>query len=191
MTLPGSEPYIDCLVLHSPLPTIEETLGAWEILSTFVPKNIHSLGISNTSLETLQYLYSQTILKPSVVQNRFYSETKWEVQLRKWCREKGIVFQSFWTLTGNPKIMASSIVKDMSEALDKVGVQDPTTVALYSLVIGLNGTCVLDGTTNDGRMKSDLEGLEVMGRLIEGEWRGRWAQWLGDFKKMIGELEDN
>jgi diketogulonate reductase-like aldo/keto reductase len=187
MTFPGSEPYIDCLVLHSPLPTIPETLAAWEAFSSYVPSSIHSLGISNTTLPILQSLYSSASIKPSVVQNRFYPETRWEVPLRKLCREHGIVFQTFWTLTGNPKLLASDVVKEMSEALTSVGLVDEKAVALYALVLGLEGTSILNGTTNEERMINDLDGLETVGRLIEGEWKEKWTEWLIGFKKLIRE----
>jgi diketogulonate reductase-like aldo/keto reductase len=189
-TFPGSkEPYIDCLVLHSPLPTVPETLAAWKAFSFYVPRHIKSLGISNTSLQVLQYLYADAAIKPSVVQNRFYPETRWEGELREWCRAKGIVFQSFWTLTGNPEIMRSEVVKEISEALKGKGVEDEKAVAVYMLVLGLEGTSVLNGTTNKGRMRNDLEGLETVGQLIEGEWKERWDGWLVAFKQLIGEPE--
>jgi diketogulonate reductase-like aldo/keto reductase len=189
LTFPGSEPYIDCLVLHSPLPTITETLQAWKAFSFWVPSRIHSLGISNTTLQMLQELHAEATIKPSVVQNRFYPDTQWEVPLREWCREKGIVFQSFWTLTGNPGLMESNVVSEMSQELESKGMEDGSALALYALVLGLDGTSVLNGTTNEGRMKNDLERLEVVGKLIEGEWKEKWATWLTAFKRLIDEPE--
>ena len=60
--------YIDCLVLHSPLPSIGETQRAWQILSSYVPHKIRALGISNTSFAILQSLYNEMAIKPSVIQ---------------------------------------------------------------------------------------------------------------------------
>ncbi len=75
----------------------------------------------------------------------------------------------------------------MSEALTSVGLVDEKAVALYALVLGLEGTSILNGTTNEERMINDLDGLETVGRLIEGEWKEKWTEWLIGFKKLIRE----
>jgi diketogulonate reductase-like aldo/keto reductase len=59
----AEESYIDCLVLHSPLPTISETMEAWNAMSSFVPTKVHSLGISNTSLPILQHVWKNSSVK--------------------------------------------------------------------------------------------------------------------------------
>lgn len=123
-----------------------------------------------------------------MVQNRFYPNTQWEVPLRKFCREDGIIFQSFWTLTGNPQLVGSKVVEEMSEAIAGKGLVDEKAIALYSLVLGLEGTSILNGTTNEERMRGDLEGLQAVGDLIEGEWTEKWDEWLLDFKTLIGEV---
>jgi diketogulonate reductase-like aldo/keto reductase len=189
LTFPGSgEPYIDCLVLHSPLRTIEETLQAWKVFESYVPTKIRTLGISNTTLDVLQAVCTETTIKPSVVQNRFYPATQWDVPLRGYCREEGIVFQTFWTLTGNPGLLKSKAVKEMAETLKEAGVADEKAVALYSLVLGLEGTSVLNGTTNEERMVGDLRGLSTVGSMIEGPWKEKWEEWLEEFKDLIGDL---
>jgi len=190
LTFPGSgEPYIDCLVLHSPLRTIEETQRAWRIFESYVPGKIRSLGISNITLDILESLYLEVNIKPSVIQNRFYPATQWDVELRRFCREEGIIFQTFWTLTGNPGLMKSRVVKEMAETLKKarIGVGDEKAVALYALVLGLEGTSVLNGTTNEERMAGDLVALRAVGEKVEGEWKEKWEGWLEGFKELIGE----
>jgi diketogulonate reductase-like aldo/keto reductase len=181
--------YIDCLVLHSPLPKIEDTQTAWETLSTYVPHKIRSLGISNTTYAVLQTLHNEMTVKPSVVQNRFYPNTDWEVPLRKYCREQGIIFQSFWTFTGNPTLMKTNPVVNLAGELNRLGVEDPEVVALYSLVLGLEGIAILDGTTKFSRMKTDLEGLEIASKWADGDGKEKWASCLSDFKQLIGENE--
>lgn len=46
--------YIDTLVLHSPMPTMAETMEVWKTLETFVPGKIWNLGISNCDLSVLE-----------------------------------------------------------------------------------------------------------------------------------------
>lgn len=190
-SLAPEETYVDCLVLHSPLPTLAETHVAWGVFSSYVPHRIRSLGISNTTLSVLQSLYTNPTIciKPCVVQNRFYPDTNWEVTLRQFCREKDIIFQSFWTFTGNPGLMGSEVVSGLAREIEKVGVksEEADVVALYALVIGLEGVTVLDGTTDAARMKSDLEGLEAVGKWAEGDGRETWEGYLAGFKKLVGE----
>jgi diketogulonate reductase-like aldo/keto reductase len=188
LTVPGSgEPYIDCLVLHSPLQTLEETLRAWRVFESYVPSKIRTLGISNTTLDVLESICKEVTINPSVVQNRFYQATRWDVPLRGFCRDEGIVFQSFWTLTGNPGLMKSKVVTEMAETLKEAGITDEKAVALYSLVLGLEGTSVLNGTTNEERMVGDLTGLRTVGAAIEGVWKEEWEKWLSEFKRLVGE----
>jgi diketogulonate reductase-like aldo/keto reductase len=178
--------YLDCVLLHSPLPKREGTAIAWIALSSYVASGkIRHLGIANVSLPVLDFLVNHMEIKPSVVQNRFYpdSNPKYEVQLRRLCREQGIVFQSFWTLTGNPGLLKSEVVKELAK---EVGVS--VQVALYALVVGLEKVTVLDGTTNEERMVEDLEGLVKVGRWAEGEGREGWERILEDFRKLIGDL---
>lgn len=181
-TIEGEEPYLDSVVLHSPLPTIEETLTAWKTLEGYVPNKIRNLGISNTTLEILRAVHEKTSVKPSVVQNRFHQETAWEVALRAFCKENGIVFQSFWTLSANKPLYRSAPVKKVAES---VGV--PAAVAYYSLVLGLESLTILDGTTTEEHMKDDLEGIKTVGDWAEGDGKEAWASALTNFKGLIGE----
>jgi diketogulonate reductase-like aldo/keto reductase len=180
----GDITYLDCVLMHSPLPKLEGTAIAWTTLQSYVRQGkIRHLGIANVSFPVLAFLVKDMDVKPSIVQNRFYADTRYEVQLRRFCREQGIVFQSFWTLTGNPGLLKSEAVKELAKAVG-VSVQ----VALYALVVGLEKVTVLDGTTNEGRMVEDLEGLEKVGRWAEGEGSGEWERILEDFKELVGEL---
>ncbi|KAK2589792.1 hypothetical protein QQS21_012527 [Conoideocrella luteorostrata] len=181
-TIDGQEPYLDSLVLHSPMDTLQDTMTVWKILESYTPHKIHNLGISNTTLQVVEVLYGNMAVKPSVVQNRFYDGTQWEVDIRAYCREKGIVFQSFWTLTSNPQLVKSQPVKLVSQ---KAGVKVPA--AYYALVVGLEGLTVLDGTTKELHMREDLEGLEKVGVWAEGPGASDWASALAGFKELIGD----
>ena len=66
-------PYLDSLVLHSPLPSLEETLTVWNTMESFVDEGkVKQLGISNCyDFELFQALYNQARIKPKVLQNRY------------------------------------------------------------------------------------------------------------------------
>jgi len=78
-TEPSQEPaYIDCLVLHSPFPSQHQREEAWRAMQSHVPHSVRTLGISNVYLvPTLQALYGFATVKPVVVQNRFYRDTRY------------------------------------------------------------------------------------------------------------------
>jgi len=84
--------------------------------------------------------------------------------------------------------MQSKVVSEIVESLESVGVEDGGAVALYALALGLEGTSVLNGTTNEARMRKDLEALALLGRNVEGDWKEEWQRWLKEFKVLIGEV---
>jgi len=174
--------YIDSLVMHSPLRTMQETLEAWSVMSSYHPDAVRNLGISNVTLPILKELCRNAGVKPTFVQNRFYAETGHEAELRAFCKENGIIFQSFWTLTANPRLARSQTVARVAQG---AGVQ--SVAAYYCLVLGLEGVTVLDGTSDADHMKEDLEGIEKVGIWAEGEGKDEWGQALLEFKGMIGE----
>lgn len=179
---PGDGPqYLDSFLLHSPLDTMSETLEAWGVLGEFVGRGqIRHIGISNCPLPILQRLEGE-VLAPAIVQNRFYPDTSYESELRAYCRRLGIVFQSFWTLTGNPMLVTDLAVMDLAR---KVGVEEE--VALYALVLGLKGISVLDGTTKEDRMVGDLMGVEMVGEWASGN-KVEWEDLMARFKELLGE----
>ena len=84
--------------------------------------------------------------------------------------------------------MNSDVVRNLTQEIAKIGVvRDSDVVALYTLVIGLEGITILDGTTNAARMKWDLAGLHAVGRWAEEEGKEQWMKSLGAFKRLIGE----
>lgn len=177
---PEEGSYIDCMLLHSPLPTIEQTLEAWTLLESYVPRQIRTLGISNVTLPVLQAIYDNSKVKPSVVQNRFYPQTRYDVPIRNFCREHQIIYQSFWTLTGNPALLKSEPVVQLAQA---VGVGLP--VALYALVMN-SGIEVLNGTTSQEHMREDLEGVVKV-----QDWAARnsrdWTSTTNMFQELISD----
>lgn len=172
--------YIDCLVLHSPFPSATQTEEAWRAMEAHVPGSVRTLGISNIySISALEELYKSASIKPSVVQNRFFRDTGYDREIRMFCAEKDITYQSFWTLTANPNLLMSEPARELAKAVD---VSLP--VALYGLVLGLGRVSVLDGTTNPERMLEDLAGI---GKI--GEWQSahasEWSQLQNAFDRLL------
>ena len=133
-----------------------------------------ALGISNVTLPVVREIYNSSTVKPSVVQNRFYAQTGYDGPLRAFCREHGITYQSFWTLTGNPKLLKSKPVHDLAQA---TAVSVPT--ALYALVMEL-GVEVLNGTTSAEHMRDDIDGVQRAREWAVSNAR-EWSQIARDF----------
>ncbi|KAM3430678.1 hypothetical protein MY4824_007557 [Beauveria thailandica] len=179
-TIDGQDAYLDSLVLHSPLDTLDDTIVAWKTLEGYHPHKIRNLGISNATLGIVEAVHSRVTVKPAIVQNRFYPDTGYEAGLRVFCKEHNVKFQSFWTIGANPHLIKSQPVVNVVQGAG-VGVVS----AYYALVMGLEGITILDGTTKEAHMKEDLEGLERVGAWADGDGEATWKRALGEFKQLI------
>ena len=155
--------YLDCLVLHSPLPQARQSLEVWRAMESLVEaRGVRQLGISNCyRLEQLEELYDSARYKPAVVQNRFYAETGYDRMIRAFCRQRGIIYQSFWTLTANPQVLAHRTVREMAS---RHGRTPPQILFRY---LTQNDIVPLTGTRSEIHMREDLGVFEF--ELSEAE----------------------
>lgn len=157
--------YVDSLVLHSPLFPYANLRSVWGAME----KILHSggalqLGISNCyDLELLKRLYEDADVKPSVVQNRFYRESGYDIALREWCCQRGIVYQSFWSLTANPHILGSQVITVLSKKYMK------TPAQIWYRYLSHKAIVPLIGSTSQLHMDQDLAifTFELNGTEIE------------------------
>jgi len=145
--------YVDGLILHSPLENIDRTMIVWQAMEqTYHQGGTKQIGISNCyDLEMLKQLYEAAVIKPTVLQNRFYQDTDYDKKIRRWCQEQKIIYQSFWTLTANPQILSSGIVQKAAQKYQKTAIQIFFRVLVDMGIVPLTGTC------SDKHMKEDLE----------------------------------
>lgn len=108
--------YLDCLLLHSPLATFDDTLIAWRAMQRLAAAGkVRQLGLSNCyDYEYLVALYDSVDVKPSVLQNRFHGVTGYDHRIRQFCRRRGIIYQAFWILTANKHILANETIERLS-----------------------------------------------------------------------------
>jgi len=131
------------------------------------------LGISNCyNTEVMRQLYTDATVKPSIVQNRFYQETGYDADLRTWCSNHGIIYQSFWTLTANPHILASNTVRSIAQKFNK------TESQIFFRYLSQIGIVLLTGTCSEQHMREDLsifdfelssDDLKVVSHLLKQE----------------------
>ncbi len=144
--------YVDCLILHSPLPNARDMTEVWRAMEAVVQQGgARRLGISNCSrLVELERLYRFAEIKPSVVQNRFHAKTGYDHALRAFCRQHQISYQSFWTLTGNRELLAHAKLRACAV---KYGRTAPQILFRY---LTQSDVTPLTGTTNAMHMREDL-----------------------------------
>jgi diketogulonate reductase-like aldo/keto reductase len=97
-----------------------------------------------------EFLYENATVKPAVLQNRFYADTGYDKQLRAFCRQQQVVYQSFWTLTANPKILADATVKALAEKYQRGPAQ------IFFRYLTQIGIVPLTGTTSAEHIREDL-----------------------------------
>jgi diketogulonate reductase-like aldo/keto reductase len=148
--------YLDALVLHSPLPREAETLQVWTAMEALVDAGgVKRIGISNCySLKTLEALYRASRIKPSVVQNRFYAESDYDIDVRAFCLAHDISYQSFWTLTANPHLLEDETVRLLTLKYRRTPAQ---VLFRYLTQVGVTP---LTGTKSEAHMREDLDILQ-------------------------------
>ncbi|TPQ25605.1 aldo/keto reductase family protein [Methylomonas koyamae] len=144
--------YLDGLVLHSPLADRKQLLEVWQAMEALAGAGkVKQLGISNCyDFALFEYLYQTAEIKPAVVQNRFYADTGYDKQIRAFCRQRQIVYQSFWTLTANPRVLAHPAVTAAA------GARGRTPAQIFFRYLHQHGVVPLTGTCSAAHMGEDL-----------------------------------
>jgi len=148
--------YVDAYILHSPLQPYATLMKVWNAMQDiFNKKEALELGISNCyNLDVLKQLYAHAKIKPAIVQNRFHQESKYDAELRLWCDSKGIIYQSFWSLTANPHILNNELVLQISRHYKK------TSEQIFFRYLTQCEIVPLTGTWSSEHMQEDLSILD-------------------------------
>jgi diketogulonate reductase-like aldo/keto reductase len=157
--------YLDCLVLHSPLPSATQTLEVWRTMESLAEAGaVRQLGISNCyRLEQLAELYDSARFKPAVVQNRFYAQTGYDREIRAFCRQHGIIYQSFWTLTANPQALTHRTIREIAAKHRR------TPEQILFRYLTQNDIVPLTGTRSETHMRQDVAIFEFELAELERE----------------------
>lgn len=144
---------LDSLVLHSPMDRAEDTLTAWRAMEAAHDEGrVRQLGISNCYRpEVFEQLWAAARVKPAVLQNRLYRESGYDVELRAICRERGVAYQSFWTLTANPHLLEGGPITAAAAAHRR------TPAQIFYRALTQLGVVPLIGTTSEAHMREDLD----------------------------------
>jgi diketogulonate reductase-like aldo/keto reductase len=112
---------------------------------------VKQLGISNCyDLQQFKLLYRNAKVKPAVIQNRFYAEAQYDRTIRDFCQQQRITYQSFWTLTANPKVLAHAMLKTLAAKYQR------STAQVFFRYLNQINIIPLTGTTSETHMREDL-----------------------------------
>ncbi|NOT83347.1 MAG: aldo/keto reductase [Methylococcaceae bacterium] len=144
--------YLDCLVLHSPLANPQHTLEVWQAMERiFNSGDVKQLGLSNCyDLAQFVSLYQSAKIKPAVIQNRFYADTQYDHALRDFCHQHHVIYQSFWTLTANPNILADAKLQNLATKYCR------SVAQIFFRYLSQQNIVPLTGTTSTKHMQEDL-----------------------------------
>jgi diketogulonate reductase-like aldo/keto reductase len=144
--------YLDCLVLHSPLVNERDLMEVWRAMEAiFESGGAKQLGISNCyALAQLERLYRKAHIKPAVVQNRFHAGTRYDREIRAFCRQHRIHYQGFWTLTANAGVLAHDTLRALASNYGR------TPAQVFFRYLTQIDIIPLSGTTSQTHMREDL-----------------------------------
>jgi len=146
---------LDSFVLHGPsmrhglTDTDWSTWGAMEALQR--AGKTRWLGISNVTLPQLEELMAGASVKPTFVQNRCFASMRWDLDVRRFCRDHGLRYQGFSLLTANPEVVRHPRLREVARRLDANLAQVVFAFARQA------GMITLTGTTSAEHMRADLE----------------------------------
>ena len=150
---------VDSFVLHGPSSGYEWTESDAELWEAMRHERsagrAQLLGVSNVSLVHLEQMEDAHSELPAFVQNRCYARTGWDREVRRFCRERGIIYQGFSLLTANVDVVRSSRVAKIA-ARARVG--PAQVVFAFARSVGM---LPLTGTSSAEHMKQDLDGSRV------------------------------
>jgi len=146
--------YVDAYLLHGPSGRSGLSRAdreAWRAMEELCRAGrTRFLGISNVSLAQLSALHGEASVKPAFVQNRCFASTGWDSEVRRFCRENGIVYQGFSLLTANKALLEGPVIHRMAE---RAGRSPAQVVFRFALQAGM---IPLTGTSSALHMKDDL-----------------------------------
>jgi diketogulonate reductase-like aldo/keto reductase len=143
----------------------QQTEEVWQAMEQiFHSGGARQLGISNCyDLQQFKLLYRNAKVKPAVIQNRFYAETQYDRTIRDFCQQQRIIYQSFWTLTANPKVLAHATLQTLATKYQRSAAQ------VFFHYLNQINIIPLTGTASKTHMKEDLAIIDF--ELTTDEYR--------------------
>ena len=155
---------IDSLLLHSPLRRFQDTMVVWGRFEAAVDRgDVKQIGISNCyDVKVFKDLYDKARIKPKVLQNRFYADSNYDKDLRAFCRNNHVTYQTFWTLTANKHLLVASKKNAITDAATRLKATPEQILFAYLIRAGHQP---LTGTKSPRHMQQDLQAPKLAADL--------------------------
>ena len=141
----GTE-YVDSYVLHGPASGYAWTEADAEVWHAMCRERdagrTRLLGLSNVGLHHLEQMLAAEKEGPAFVQNRCYTVTGWDREVRRLCHEHNIVYQGFSLLTANVEVLHHPLIADLATQHRASPAQ---IIFAFALAVGM---LPLTGTSN-------------------------------------------
>jgi diketogulonate reductase-like aldo/keto reductase len=151
--------HLESFLLHGPSSHLHWTETDSEVWAAMLRERERGrtrlLGVSNVSLRHLEQMEAAHKELPAFVQNRCYARLGWDRDVRRFCREHGIIYQGFSLLTANVEVLRHPGVAQLAA---KNGVTQAQVVFSFARAIGI---LPITGTSDPTHMQQDLASLQL------------------------------
>ncbi|HXJ79717.1 MAG TPA: aldo/keto reductase [Candidatus Methylomirabilis sp.] len=159
--------HVDSYVLHGPASGYGWTDDDAQTWAAMVRERdagrTRLLGVSNVSLRHLTQMAATGAEAPAFVQNRCFARLGWDREVRRFCAERGIVYQGFSLLTANVEVLRHPLFARIAARANATLAQ---VVFRFARAVGM---LPLTGTSDAAHMQQDLRSRELT--LSEDEVR--------------------
>jgi diketogulonate reductase-like aldo/keto reductase len=151
--------YVDSYILHGPSSAYRWTTADDEVWDAMLEQRAQNrtrfVGVSNVSLHHLESMVSAHKDIPQLVQNRCFARTGWDRDVRRFCAERGIVYQGFSLLTANLEVLQHPLIAKIASGLHSTIAQ---VIFCFCMKIGI---LPLTGTSDRSHMREDLASVAL------------------------------
>lgn len=141
--------YVDSLLLESHYIKHEQTMEAWRGMEEAVQKGYAlQLGLANAEFDQVLSVDRDASVKPAVVQQAYVGDFFVEHDMREWCEESGVVFQT-WAALGRH----SQVIQALKPLAQKYNTTSPALFLRWAMGWGL---MAISPTMTADQMEEDI-----------------------------------
>ena len=145
--------YVNSYVLHGPSDHnwSDDDVEVWQaMIKERDAGRTRFLGVSNVSLRHLEQMAARHDEAPAFVQNRCFARLGWDREVRRFCKERNIIYQGFSLLTANLEVLRHPLVARIATQLSATPAQ---IIFAFARAVGM---LPLTGTSSAEHMQQDL-----------------------------------
>jgi diketogulonate reductase-like aldo/keto reductase len=151
--------HVDSYVLHGPATGHDWSEDDRVVWAAMVRERdagrTRLLGVSNITRWQLEEMAAAEAEAPAFVQNRCFARHGWDREVRRFCRERGIVYQGFSLLMANRAVLSHDLVAGIAA---RQGATSTQVVFAFARAVGM---LPLTGTSDPAHMTEDLASRQL------------------------------